>query len=166
VIVLGIDPGVRCTGYGVVANRDGAVTLVECGVIRTESRAPLVERLRDIYDGITHVLVRHAIEEAAIERVFHGKNAATSLLLGHARAAAMLAATLHHVPVAEYSATQVKTAVAGTGRATKEQIQYMVQQLLRLRTRPRPADAADGVAVAMCHCSLAGVRAKLAGRSS
>lgn len=165
-IVLGIDPGVRCTGYGVVAKRGGAVTLVECGVIRTESRAKLVDRLRDIYDGITEVLVRHSIAEAAIERVFHGRNAATSLLLGHARAAAMLAASLHGVPVAEYSATQVKTAVAGTGRATKEQIQYMVQQLLRLRTPPRPADAADGIAVAMCHCSLAPVRAKLAGRPS
>lgn len=165
-IILGIDPGLRCTGYGVVAKRDGAVTLVECGVIRTESKSPLVDRLRDIYHGIGEVLVRHAIEEAAIERVFHGKNAATSLLLGHARAAAMLAATLREIPVAEYSPTQIKTAVAGTGRATKDQIQYMVQQLLRLRTLPKPADAADGVAVAMCHCSVGGVRAKLAARSS
>jgi crossover junction endodeoxyribonuclease RuvC len=163
-IVLGIDPGLRCTGYGVVANRDGAVTLVECGVVRTESKAPLVERLRDVYQGIGDVLVRHGIEEAAIERVFHGKNAATSLLLGHARAAAMLAATLREVPVAEYSPTQIKAAVAGTGRATKDQIQYMVQQLLRLRTPPRPADAADGVAVAICHCTVGSTRAKLVGR--
>jgi crossover junction endodeoxyribonuclease RuvC len=78
----------------------------------------------------------------------------------------MLAVTLRDVPVAEYSPTQIKSAVAGTGRATKDQIQYMVQQLLRLRTAPRPADAADGVAVAICHCTVGSTRAKLAGRPS
>jgi crossover junction endodeoxyribonuclease RuvC len=162
VIVVGIDPGVRCTGYGVVAKRDGAVSLVECGVIRTDAAQPLPHRLREIFEGLTEVLSRHDANEAAIERVFQGKNSATSLLLGHARGAAMLAATLRDLPVGEYSPAQIKSAITGTGRATKEQIQYMVQQLLRLRTPPKPNDAADGVAVALCHLNNAAFRSRLA----
>jgi crossover junction endodeoxyribonuclease RuvC len=164
VIVVGIDPGVRCTGYGVVAKGDGAVSLLECGVVRTDSGTPLAERLRAIFEGLGEVLSRHAADEAAIERVFQGKNSATSLLLGHARGAAMLAATVRDLPVSEYSPTQIKAAVTGTGRASKEQVQYMVQQLLRLRTPPKPSDAADGVAIALCHCNVAAVYARIAGR--
>jgi crossover junction endodeoxyribonuclease RuvC len=153
VIVLGIDPGTAVTGYGVVARTsDGAVSLLECGVIRTDSRAPLPDRLRDIHEGILEVLQRHSPEVVAVEGVFYSKNARTAVVLGHARGAILLAAALQHLPVAEYPPAEVKSAVAGTGRATKEQVGFMVQRLLKLREAPRPHDAADGVAVALCHC--------------
>lgn len=164
-IVIGIDPGAQATGYGVVAQGGGAVSLVECGVIRTDSSQRLEHRLRDIFEGLGEVFSRHAAGAVAVERVFHGKNARTSLILGHARGAVLLAATLRDLPVAEYSPTEIKMAVTGTGRATKEQMQYMVQQLLRLKTPPAPADAADGLAVALCHCNADALARKLQGRS-
>jgi crossover junction endodeoxyribonuclease RuvC len=154
VIVLGIDPGTATTGYGVVAReRGGAVSLLECGVVRTTPASPLPVRLREIFEGINEVLGRHPVEVVAVESLFFAKNARSALVLGHARGAILLAATLRDIAIAEYSPAEVKSAVCGTGRATKEQVQYMVQQLLRLRDVPKPADAADGVAVALCHCS-------------
>jgi crossover junction endodeoxyribonuclease RuvC len=166
VIVLGIDPGTRTTGYGVVAERGNAVLLVECGVIRTDENDALAHRLRDIHQGVLEVLGRHAVAVVAVEKVFHGRNAKTSLMLGHARGAVLLAATLRDLPVAEYTPAEIKLAVTGTGRATKEQIQYMVQRLLQLRTPPQPDDAADGIAVALCHCSTSSLQRRLEGRLS
>jgi crossover junction endodeoxyribonuclease RuvC len=163
VIVLGVDPGAATTGYGVVARAGGgAVSLVECGVVRTDARTPLPDRLRQIYDGIGEVLSRHRVDAMAVEGVFYGKNARTSIVLGHARGAVLLAATLRELPVFEYAPAEVKNAVTGTGRATKEQVQFMVQQTLRLKAPPRPSDAADGVAVALCHCNAGTLAAYLA----
>lgn len=151
-IVLGIDPGTAVTGYGVVSRaREGLLTLVECGVIRTSSRAPLPDRLREIYEGVGELVERHAPDTVAIEDVFYGKNVRTAVVLGHARGAVMVAASLREVAVAEYPASEVKSAVVGAGRATKDQVGFMVQRLLRLKAPPRPHDAADGVAVALCH---------------
>ena len=164
-IVIGIDPGTRATGYGVVAKGDGAVSLLECGVIRTDASDRLEHRLRTIYDGLQEVFERNPADVVAVERVFHGKNAHTSLILGHARGAVLLAATLKDLPVEEYSAAEVKNAITGTGRATKEQVQFMVQRLLRLKTPPTPSDAADGVAVALCHCSAHALTSRLEGRT-
>lgn len=162
-IVLGVDPGAVTTGYGVVALAgDGAVSLLECGVVRTDTQTPLAARLRQIYDGLGEVLERHPIDAMAVEGVFYSKNARTSIILGHARGAVLLAATLRELPVFEYAPAEVKNAIAGTGRATKEQIQFMVQRMLRLRTPPAPADAADGVAVALCHCSVGALNAHFA----
>jgi crossover junction endodeoxyribonuclease RuvC len=164
VIVVGVDPGAGTTGYGVVARAGGgAVSLLECGVIRTGAHDPLTRRLREIFEGITEVLGRHAADAVAVEGVFYGRNVRSTVVLGHARAAVLLAASMRDLPVAEYSPAEIKNAIAGTGRATKEQIQYMVQQLLRLRTAPRPADAADAVAVALCHCNAGALAARLAG---
>ena len=152
-IVLGIDPGTAVTGYGVVArSSDGAVSLKECGVIRTAARAPLPERLRDIYEGVSEIMDRHTPGAVAVEGVFFGKNVRTAVVLGHARGAILLAAALRQVDVAEYPPAEVKSAVVGNGRATKEQIGFMVQKLLKLKQAPKPHDAADGVAVALCHC--------------
>ncbi len=152
-IVLGIDPGTAVTGYGVViCGGDGAVALRECGVVRTHSRAPLPERLRDIYEGVTEIMERHAPDAVAVEGVFFGKNVRTAVVLGHARGAILVAAALRQIEVAEYPPAEIKSAVVGTGRATKEQVGFMVQRLLGLREIPRPSDAADGVAVALCHC--------------
>ncbi|MCI0437151.1 MAG: crossover junction endodeoxyribonuclease RuvC [Gemmatimonadetes bacterium] len=151
-IILGVDPGAAVTGYGVVArDRDGAFSLLECGVIRTDPAEPLGQRLRAIHEGVMEILERHSPDALAVESVFYGPNVRTTVVLGHARAAVMLAAALRDVPIAEYTPAEIKNAVTGSGRATKEQMQFMVQQLLRLRTVPEPADAADGVAVALCH---------------
>ncbi len=150
--ILGIDPGTAVTGYGVVSRAaDGALTLVECGVIRTSARAPLPERLTQIFEGVSELMDRHAPAAVAVEGVFFGKNVRTAVVLGHARGAILVAASLRGVHVAEYPPAEVKSAVVGTGRATKEQVGYMVKRLLRLRDQPRPDDAADGVAVAICH---------------
>lgn len=152
-VILGVDPGTAVTGYGVVARTGGgALSLLECGVVRTTSRAPLHERLRDIYEGIAEVIERHEPAQVAVEGIFYAKNARTAVVLGHARGVILLAAALKGLEVAEYPPAEIKSAVVGTGRATKEQVGFMTQRLLKLRQPPRPHDAADGVAVALCHC--------------
>jgi crossover junction endodeoxyribonuclease RuvC len=155
VLVLGIDPGTAITGYGVVRRRDGGVvSLVECGVIRTSHREPLPQRIREIFEEVDALLMRHRPHTVSVEDVFQGKNARSALTLGHARGAILLAAALRDVPIAEYAPRQVKKAVVGTGSATKEQVAFMVKQQLRLSEAPAPADAADGVAAALAHCVI------------
>jgi crossover junction endodeoxyribonuclease RuvC len=157
--VLGVDPGTAATGYGVVVRGDGgAASLVECGVIRTSAKEPLAHRLRGIHDGVTNVLERHRPDVVAVEGVFFGKNVRTTVLLGHARGAILVAAAQAEREVAEYSPAEIKNAVVGTGGATKEQVQFMVKKLLRLKAVPTPSDAADGVAVALCHLNTARLR--------
>ena len=152
-IVLGVDPGAGTTGYGVVAKSASGVKLLECGVIRTDAGGALAERLKEIHNGIADVIARHQPVVMAVEGVFYSRNVRTTVILGHARGAILLAAALRNIEVAEYSPAEIKNAVVGNGRASKEQVQYMTQQLLRLKTVPSPSDAADGVAVALCHCN-------------
>lgn len=155
VLVLGIDPGTAATGFGVVSRRrDGAVSLVECGVIRTSSREPLPRRIREIFEEVDGLLERHRPTVMSVEDVFHGKNARTALTLGHARGAIILAASLREIPIAEYTAPEIKKAVVGHGRATKDQVGFMVAKLLRLKEAPTPEDAADGVAAAIAHTMM------------
>lgn len=155
VVVLGIDPGTAVTGYGVVIRTDaGAVTLRECGVIRTSAERPLLDRIRDLYDATAALIERHGPVVVSVEDVFQGKNAKSALKLGHARGAILLAAAHASVAVAEYAPREIKKAVVGTGSATKDQVGFMVQQQLRLKSAPAPADAADGVAAALCHCMI------------
>lgn len=154
-LVLGIDPGTAVTGYGLVSRAPGGVVrLVECGVIRTAAGEPLARRIRDVFEGVSGILERHRPHAMAVEDVYQGRNVRSALTLGHARGAILLAASLREVPLAEYTAPEVKKAVVGTGRATKDQVAYMVQQQLRLKAPPSPEDAADGVAVALCHCLM------------
>ena len=151
--MLGIDPGTVATGYGVVEHTGGGrVVLIECGVIRASPSRPLAHRIRDVYEGVVELIDRHSPAAVSVEDVFQGKNSRSALTLGHARGAILLAAALQDLPIAEYTAVQIKKAVAGTGAATKDQVAFMVQQLLRLKSAPTPADAADGVAAALCHC--------------
>ena len=155
-LILGVDPGTAVTGYGLVRRSSiGSVALVECGVVRTRAGRPLVERIRDVFEGLDEIMERHRPHAVAVEDIFIRRNVKTALTLGHARGAILLAASLRDIPLAEYTAPEVKKAVAGTGRATKDQVAFMVQQQLRLKSAPTPEDAADGVAVALCHC-LAG----------
>ncbi|MEX2582446.1 MAG: crossover junction endodeoxyribonuclease RuvC [Gemmatimonadota bacterium] len=156
-LVLGIDPGTAVTGYGLVERLgDGSLRLVECGVIRTSPKTPLALRLREIFEGVSELMQRHAPHAVAVEGVFFGKNARSAMVLGHARGAVLLAASLQDRDVAEYPPAEVKNAIVGSGNATKHQIGFMTQKLLRLREPPRPEDAADGVAVALCHCFRGG----------
>ena len=152
-IVLGIDPGTAVTGYGVVSRSGhGAVLLLECGVIRTASGRPLHERIRDVYDGVGALIERHQPYALSVEDVFVGKNIRSALTLGHARGAILLAASIAGLQIAEYTPSEIKKAVVGTGKATKDQVAFMVQKQLRLKEPPTPHDAADGVAAALCHC--------------
>lgn len=152
VLILGIDPGTAVTGFGLVRRRPGgSVTLLECGVIRTSSREPLPGRIREIFEGVDGLLERHAPHAVSVEDVYQGRNARTALTLGHARGAILLAASLRDLPIAEYTASQIKKAVVGTGRATKDQVAFMVKKQLKLKEEPSPEDAADGVAAALAH---------------
>jgi crossover junction endodeoxyribonuclease RuvC len=158
VIVLGIDPGTAQTGYGVVRSgaREGdpsQATLVECGVIRTIPRNPLASRLLTIHEEVRALISRHRPDALAVEDVFYAKNVRTTVVLGHARGVVLLAGAEAGLDVLEYPPAEVKKAIVGTGAATKEQVQFMVTKLLRLKSAPQPADAADGVAVALC-CML------------
>lgn len=158
--ILGIDPGTAVTGYGVVLQPDeGPLALVECGVIRTSPRHSLVDRIREVFEGVEDLLERHRPHAVAVEDVFQGKNVRSALTLGHARGVILLAASLRELPLAEYTAPEVKKAVVGNGRASKDQVAFMVQKRLRLATPPSPHDAADGVAVALCHCTM-GIRVR------
>lgn len=149
--VLGVDPGTRATGYGVVERGTGAHRLLECGVIRPGAEEELGVRLLVIHEGLLELIDRHAPGCLAIEGVFTGRNARTAMILGHARGVAVLAAARRDLPVHEYPPAEVKKAVVGTGRATKRQVGFMVRKHLRLREAPSPSDAADGCAIALCH---------------
>jgi len=152
VTVVGVDPGTAATGYGVLRRLpDGKLSLLECGVIRTTARALLADRIREIYEELCGVLDRFEPDCLSVEAVFQGKNVRSALVLGHARGAILLAAALRGVAIHEYSPREIKKAVVGHGNASKDQVGFMVQERLRLRSQPRPADAADGVAAALCH---------------
>lgn len=150
--VLGIDPGTAVCGFGVICAAPGTrTTLIECGVVRTRPDRPLAERLLQVSEAITALVECHHPDVIALETVFHGRNARSALLLGHARGAIMVAAASAGLPVAEISPREVKAAVTGTGAAAKHQVGVMVARLLNLATAPTPADAADGVAIALTH---------------
>jgi crossover junction endodeoxyribonuclease RuvC len=149
VIVLGIDPGTAITGFGVVRGDARAPMLVECGVLRTSAQAPLPTRLAEIFEGITELIERHRPDALAVEDAFYSKNVRTTLVLGHARGVILLAGERAGVAIHEYAPAAIKKAVVGTGSATKEQVQFMIAKLLRLKTAPQPSDAADGVAAAL-----------------
>ncbi|HEX9893992.1 MAG TPA: crossover junction endodeoxyribonuclease RuvC [Gemmatimonadales bacterium] len=155
-MVLGVDPGTAITGFGVVATAPGRMgRLVECGVLRTRPADDLPARLLTIHQGLTELLARHRPDVVAVEGVFYGSNARTTVVLGHARGVILLAAAEAGIPVEEYSPAMIKKAVVGRGAALKPQVGFMVARLLHLRAPPRPADAADGVAVALTHVLLA-----------
>ncbi|MEP6506823.1 MAG: crossover junction endodeoxyribonuclease RuvC [Gemmatimonadales bacterium] len=151
-IVLGIDPGTAVTGYGVVhGERMGTPRLAECGIIRTRPRDSLANRLQEIHAGVVELIQRHRPDAMAIEDVFYARNVRTTIVLGHARGVILLAAANANIPISEYPPAEIKKAVVGAGAATKEQVQFMVARILRLKTPPQPADASDGVAAALAY---------------
>ena len=147
--ILGIDPGLRRTGFGIIEVRGQTLTYITSGLVRVPP-GDLPDRLKAILDCLGQVIVSHAPVQAAIEKVFVNVNPQSTLLLGQARGTAICAAVLHNLPVSEYTALQVKQAVVGNGHAKKEQVQEMVKRLLNLPAAPQ-ADAADALACAICH---------------
>lgn len=148
--ILGIDPGLRVTGYGVIDKQGQRLLYLASGRITTDDKADLPTRLRTILDGLREVIEGGEPAMVAVEKVFVNVNPQSTLLLGQARGAAICAAVLQGLPVAEYTALQVKQAVVGNGHARKEQVQEMVRRLLDLPGVPSP-DAADALACAICH---------------
>ncbi len=148
-LILGIDPGSRVTGYGLIRFHQSKAEYVGSGCIRLQGD-DLAGRLDTIFRGICQLILQYGPDEFAIEEVFMAKNADSALKLGQARGAAIVAATTHSLPVSEYSARKVKQAVVGNGGADKKQVQHMVQSMLGLESSPQ-ADAADALAIALCH---------------
>ncbi|MBK8676905.1 MAG: crossover junction endodeoxyribonuclease RuvC [Cellvibrionales bacterium] len=148
-IILGIDPGSRKTGFGIIRLDGSRTHYISSGVIRIPDTA-LPERLKTIFVSLNEIIQQFQPQEVAVENVFMAKSAGSALKLGQARGAAIVAAVSHHLPVAEYEARKVKQSVVGTGAATKLQVQHMVKTLLSLAGDPQE-DAADALAVALCH---------------
>jgi crossover junction endodeoxyribonuclease RuvC len=149
--VMGVDPGISVTGYGVIRLEDNVLKSLCYGGIRTDSATPVQRRLKRIYDTLSETIRRYRPDAVAVEELFFNRNVNTAFAVGMARGIALLAAEMEDVPVSSYTPLQVKQAVVGYGRATKNQIQQMVKVLLGLEEIPTPDDAADALALAICH---------------
>jgi len=158
--ILGIDPGSRITGYGVIEKQGNRLRHVDNGAIATASETPLALRLLEIHRGLEQVIATYQPEAMAVEQVFLAKNALSALKLGHARGVALVCGVNAGLPVFEYSALQVKSAVVGYGRAAKGQVQQMVKALLNLPEIAQE-DASDALAVAICHAHSHGLNERL-----
>jgi crossover junction endodeoxyribonuclease RuvC len=155
--LIGFDPGLRHTGWGVIEAEGNRLAYVADGTIRAATNLDLASRLRQLHDGLAAVLREYAPMEAAVEETFVNKNPESTLKLGQARGVVLLAPALYGIPVAEYSANRIKKSVVGTGHAAKEQVQMMVSRLLP-GCKFSSADAADALAVAICHAHFASTR--------
>jgi len=156
--ILGIDPGSEVTGYGIIETDGATHRAVLFGAIRTVARHPLHKRLLRIHEELCAVLGREPVDAVAVEGMFHAVNVQSALRLGHARGVALLAGAQFDVPLFEYSPMEIKNAIVGYGRAEKGQVQAMVRFLLGLADVPSPADAADALAVAICHSHCSATR--------
>jgi len=161
VIVLGIDPGLAATGYGVVAQRGGRLLALDGGVIDTPAGRPSEARLAAIFDRVGDLLAEHDPGAVALEALYFGQNVRTAFAVGQARGVVLLAAGQRAVPCIDYTPQQIKSAVCRSGRAAKGQVQDMVKRLLGLPEPPRPDHAADALAVAVCHLNHAPLRERV-----
>lgn len=150
-LVLGVDPGLATTGYGLVHEAENELQAIAYGVVTTPARRPLAERLQQLYRELAALIERYRPDEGAVEELFFSRNVRTAMSVGQARGVALLALADANVPVAEYTPLTIKQAVSGFGGADKIQVQTMVKMLLKLESVPRPDDAADALAVAICH---------------
>jgi len=154
--ILGIDPGLQCTGYGLIETGDGCVTVLEGGVVRTDALAPLEARLLTVHEGIEAILREFEPDCVVVEELYAKyAHPRTAILMGHARGTILLAAGRQGIAVQGYAASLVKRALTGNGRATKAQVARMVCQLLALGAPPSPEDVTDALALALCHASPA-----------
>ena len=160
--LVGIDPGLRFTGWGVVEATGNRLRHIADGVIATDSDLPVPDRLKFLHDALTALFLQYNPNEAAVEETYVNRNGAATLKLGYARGVALLAPAMAGIAVSEYGAMEVKRAVVGTGAATKDQVEMMVRRLLPGATLKR-ADAADALAVAICHAHHRATRLRVAG---
>jgi crossover junction endodeoxyribonuclease RuvC len=161
-IVLGIDPGLANTGYGVVAARRRGLAALDGGVIDTPAEASRERRLRSVHERVLELIDEHACTAMALEELYFGQNVQTAFAVGHARGVTMLAAGERGIPCFSYTPQRVKSAVCGNGRAAKEQVARMVQTLLALPELPQPDHASDALAVAICHLNAVPLSAAVA----
>lgn len=155
--ILGVDPGLHITGYGVITCESGLVQLTEAGVVRGSSSSTLAQRVHAIHEGVREVIQSLQPDVLALEELYsHYQRPRTAILMGHARGVICLAAAQMQIPVQGYAATQVKKILTGSGRAPKIQVQEAIQRELRLDQIPEPPDVSDALAIAMCHFYLAG----------
>lgn len=149
---MGVDPGLSATGYGIITSSEAQPSIVEAGVIRSRDKDPLERRLLDIHRGIAEVIREFEPAVVVVEELYSKyAHPQTAILMGHARGAICLAAAEREIPVVSYAATRIKNSIAGHGRAGKEQVQRMVQQIFGLSSLPQPPDVADALATALCH---------------
>jgi len=149
--IMGIDPGIAITGYGIIERKGNDVVLLDCGSITTCSSIKIPERLSVIYNELTKIITEFKPSRVAIEELFFNKNAKTVMQVGQARGVSILAAANKGVQVWEYTPLEVKQSIVGYGRASKEQVQEMVRILLNLKKAPKPDDVSDALAIALCH---------------
>jgi len=153
--ILGVDPGLGITGYGIIDDKNYAI--IEAGIIRTKANTPIQDRVRKIFDGIEEIIEEHRPEVLVLEKIYsHYKHPTTSILMAHARAMACLLCGKLDIKLINYPSTRIKKAVTGNGHASKQQVQRMVQSLLKLKTAPEPVDVSDALAMAISYCYIDG----------
>lgn len=150
-LILGIDPGIATTGFGVIQKQGNKINAIDYGKIITKPKDNAPKRLKIIFNELTKIIKKYKLDAIAIERIFFNKNTKTALSVGEARGVVMLCSANFDIPLSEYTPLEVKTAVVGYGRADKKQIKYMVKVILNLKEIPHPDDTADALAIAICH---------------
>jgi crossover junction endodeoxyribonuclease RuvC len=164
IITIGIDPGTAILGYGVIAG-DGDARVLDYGVFETEKTREMPDRLVTLYDAVTRLIAEYDPHELAVEQLFFARNVTTAIAVGQARGVVLLAAAQQSVPVAEYSPSEIKNAIVGYGKADKRQMQEMVRIMLGLADVPQPDDAADALAIALCHAQTRQFTSRIGGAS-
>lgn len=165
-VILGVDPGLQRTGWGIILAKSNQLSFTACGTLKTDNSLPIAQRIQQLHDGLRDVVARHRPEESAIEETFVNVSGSSTLKLGQARGGLLLTLSLSGLPVYEYSATMVKKSVVGKGHADKTQIAMMVKTLLpasNAANAPMGADAADALAVAICHAHHRTMKQLMAG---
>jgi len=149
--ILGIDPGTATTGFGLIEETQTGLLTLEYGIISTPANMPMDKRLVILYDRLNELILKYHPESCAVERLFFRRNVTTAISVGQARGVILLSLSKNNIPIAEYTPMEIKLAVAGYGAAEKKQVQFMVQSILELKNLPKPDDAADALAIAICH---------------
>ena len=149
--ILGIDPGLACSGFGIIQIADNSLELVDYGTIKTNQKDPLNVRLNTIFQDLRYIIKKFKPAVMSVEQIFYGKNVKSALLLGHARGVPLLLSAEFKLTLYEFSARRIKQSLTGNGNASKEQVQFMVQKLLSIKELPSPMDASDALAAAICY---------------
>ncbi len=152
--ILGIDPGLGTTGYGIIEER--TFKLIEAGTIKTQANTPIQSRLKKIFDSLTEIIEEHEPGVLVLEKIYsHYRHPTTAILMGHARAVVCLVSGIHRIRLVNYPPTKIKKTITGNGHASKEQVQRMVQNILKLKDPPEPVDVSDALAMAISYCYMA-----------